>query len=66
MGIMTYKDKEDEDYSAETLLPASRGRRKPYYSIFPTMEAHRVKLKIEFPADFCCESPGCFVVKEEL
>lgn len=45
MGKMTNKDKEDEGYSAGTLLPASRGRRKPYYSIFPTMKAHGVKLK---------------------
>ena len=43
---MTNKDKEDEDYSAGTLQPSSRGRRKPYYNIFPTMEAHSAKLKI--------------------
>lgn len=42
---MTNKDKGDEDYSAGTLQPASTGRRKPYYSLFPTMDARSV-LKI--------------------
>lgn len=61
------KDKEDDDYSAGTLQPASIGRRKPYYSIFPTKEARSVKLKIEFPAALSCwDSPRCSVVKGEL
>lgn len=61
------KDKEDDDYSAETLQPASMDRGKPYYSIFPTKEAGSVKLKIEFPVALSCwGSPRCFVVKGDL
>lgn len=51
MGVMTNEDKEDEDYSAGTLQPASGGRRKPYYCIFPTMEARSVKLKLRSLAE---------------